>query len=466
MKKQTPKDLTGKDRHQLYLYFGDEFLVKEEVRGVVERTLDPDLRDTNFIILDGNSLDVSSLSTQLFTPSLFGESRVILVDQTTIFMSKTDQTKLVAKVIDSWKSGDKRTALKHLGQVLALAGVDSERLRRGNDWVGDVLSDSRSAEDGETFLAAARAFLEEERKVGSGGDEALVEEIMTSPFPEGTVLVFTAPGVDRRKKVFKAVEKHGRVVECAVREEKYGTGLDKKYFEDRVRDSINSVGKKIGTDALAAIYARSGKELRRLHSELEKLIGYVGDRAEITVQDVEALFSDFHEAGAFDLTNALRTADITKCLPALHENLRIVSHPLQTLGLIAADFRKLIVARELLFSVFKSSWKPGMTYQAFVPVAAKVRQENPSLTTKGKFNLLSMKDYPLYLLLKDAQKFPMEKLLKIMEAILHVDVMMKSSSLGSRAPEALLEELVHIVCSPATPGRVSNRRSDRQTHLA
>lgn len=461
MKKKTSEDLETGDRRQLYLFYGDEFLVKEEVGKLVARSLDPELRDTNFIVMDGNSLDVSNLSNQLFTPSLFGESRVILVDQTTVFMGRTDQAKLVTKVIDSWKSGDKRSALKHVGQVLALAGVDSARIERGNDWVGDVLGDSGSADDGESLQAAARAFVEDGRKVKAGGEENLIEEMVSTAFPEGTVLVFTAPGVDRRKKVFKAAEKYGRIVECSAREEKYGPGLDKQYVEQRVREAVKKAGKKIASDALEAIYARSGRELRRLHSELEKLIGYVGDRPQITVQDVEALFSDFHEAGAFDLTNALRTADITKCLPALYENLKVAAHPLQTLGLIAADFRKLIVARELLFSVFKSSWKPGMTYQAFVPAAAKVRLENPALMGKGKFNLLSMKDYPLYLLLRDAQRFPMEKLLRIMEAILHVDVMMKSSSLGSRAPETLLEELVYLVCSPVGSGRMRGRPGAR-----
>lgn len=462
MKKKISHAVETNGRHRLYLFYGDEFLVKEEVRKLVEHSLEPALRDTNFIVMDGAGLDVSYLSTQLFTPSLFGESRVILVDRTTVFMGKSDQAKLVAKVIDSWKSRDNRTALKHLGQALALAGVDSARLERGNDWVGDVLGDEGSADDGEILQAAARAFVEEGRKVRSAAEDVVIEEMVASTFPDGTVLVFTAPGVDKRKKVFKALEKYGSVVECAVREEKYGTGLDRQYFDERVREAVTRAGKKISSDAASAIYARSGRELRRLHSELEKLIGYVGERTQITVQDVEALFSDFHEAGAFDLTNALRTADITKCLPALHENLKVVAHPLQTLAMIAADFRKLIVARELLFSVFKSSWKPGMTYNAFRPVAAKVRQDNPALAGKGKFNLLSMKDYPLYLLLKDAQKFPMEKLLRIMEAILNVDVTMKSSSLGSRAPEALLEELVYLVCAPANPGPISGRRRTRQ----
>jgi hypothetical protein len=108
-----------------------------------------------------------------------------------------------------------------------------------------------------------------------------------------------------------------------------------------------------------------------------------------------------------------------------------------------------MVARELLFTVFRSSWKRGMTYQSFLPVLKKAREENPGLTQKGKLNLLTMKEYPLFLYLRDAQKFPMEKLTRIMEAILEADVMMKSSRLGSQAPKAVLENLVMTICEPS-----------------
>jgi hypothetical protein len=108
-----------------------------------------------------------------------------------------------------------------------------------------------------------------------------------------------------------------------------------------------------------------------------------------------------------------------------------------------------MVARELLFTVFKSTWKPRMQYNGFVSVAKQVRDENPELMGKGKFKLLSMKDYPLFLYLRDAQKFPMNKLMTIMEKVLEVDVKLKSTRLGSRSPQTLLEDLVFTICEPA-----------------
>jgi len=445
--KSTAHAISGKQAVDLYLLFGDEFLVKEQVHRLVEELLEPSLREINLIVLDGADLDLATLANHLFTPSLFGGSRVILVDQTSLFMGRTDQGKLAAKVLTAWRQGDRKTALPSLGQLLAVSGLDRERIAEDIEWTTTLLGESASAEDREAITAAVRVFFDEGRSVRTGGDEAVVDEMLAAAFPEGTVVILTATAVDKRKKLFKAVEKRGRVIECAGRVEKYGPGLERSFFDQRVRNTLEKAGHKIAPDALDKIYSLAGKDLRQLHSELEKLITYVGNKPQVTVKDVEAVISDSHEAAFFDLTNALRTADISRCLPALVENLRIVDHPLQTLAAIATETRRLMAARELLFTVFSGSWKPGISYERFVPRLQSVRQNRPDLMEKGKFKLLAMKDYPLYLLLKDCQKFPLEKLIRIMEAVLEADIMIKSSKVGHNSPESILQNLVLTICS-------------------
>jgi DNA polymerase III subunit delta len=441
---KSKKLATPQDTSNLYLFYGDEFLVKEQVYSLIDNILDPGLRNTNLMIFDGGNLDISALSSHLFTPSLFGGSRVLLVDQTTIFMGRSDHGKVMNKSLDCWRAGDRNGALRAFGRLLSVSGVSTRDLTGNEDWITEI-SESVALEDRETLARIAEAFLEDGKTAVSGGEDFL-EELINSTFPEGTVLVFSATSVDKKKKVFKALDKRGRIVECAVRQEKYGAGLDRDFFAGRVKETLQAAGKNISPAALNKMYARSGSEMRTLQSELDKLIGYVGTRAGITEADVDALFSDFHQAAFFELNNVLRTCDISKCLPALHENLKIVAHPLQTLGAIATEFRRLMIAREMLFTVFKSSWKPGMQYKGFVSVVQQVREDNPGLMGKGKFRLLSMKDYPLYLYLKDAQKFPMIKLMAIMEKILQVDIQLKSSRLGSKAPKTLLEDLVLTIC--------------------
>ena len=441
------KDLS-ENSDSVQLFYGDEFLVKERVRELLDKLLKPDLRSTNLIVIDGINVDVSYLSNQLFTPSLFGGARVLLVENTTLFSARTDQQKTLRKVIDSWDGGDRKAAFRAFAQLLSLLGIDSGNLENSSDWIDEVLGGSSTVRDREALSEIGREFLEENETTELKGSETALEELILSSFPEQIFLIFTTASVDKRKKIFKAVEKRGRVVECAVPREKRGATLEKGFFEDQVRQALRGSGKNINPRAIRVMYSRAGGDLRQLRAEIDKLVAFVGDRKEINVQDVETLFDDSHETEFFEFTNALRSAELAQCLPALHKNLRMVSHPLQTLAIVANDIRRLMVARELLFSTFRETWKPGMSYDDFVPIARKALQDDPRAKEKGTYNLLAMNEYALFNLLKVAQKFTMERLLYIMEAILEADVLLKSSRLGARSPQVIMEQVVYAICKP------------------
>jgi DNA polymerase-3 subunit delta len=433
----------------LFLFYGDEFLIKEQVNALIARKLDEDLRKTNLIVIDGNALDIGALAALVATPSLFGGARVILVEQTTIFAARSDQRKIAGRVIESWKRGDRKGALRGLSQLMQVSGVERADLAQGLDWTAEVLGESAPHEEREALGQVARHYLESDHQAGKRGDDDQMEELISSSFPEETVLVFTATDVDKRKKVFKALELQGKVVNCAARQDRLGVALDRPFFEERVGQALKEAGKKIRPDAIEKMYARCGKDLRQLNSELTKLIEYVGGRKEITAQDVEHIFMDFHEVAFFELNKVVRTGNLAQCLTALHENLQLVSHPLQTLAAIANEFRRLMIARELLFTLFRASWRPGITYKEFTPLVRQIREQNPQMAKQGKFKLLAMNDYVLYLLLRDAQRFSMDRLIRIMERIHKVDVMLKSTRVGSRSPELIMEDLMLFICQPA-----------------
>ena len=174
VKKKASSDITAEARDSLFLIYGDEFLVKEQVKRLTADLLEPEFKDTNLFVLDGSNLDLSLLSLHLFTPTLFGGSRMILVDQTTLFMGRSDQRKLVEKTVGAWKAGDKKGALRTLGQLLNLVGADSRDVENGSDWLPAVLGDSEGPEDREILSAAARALVEDGAKIQSVSDERFV----------------------------------------------------------------------------------------------------------------------------------------------------------------------------------------------------------------------------------------------------------------------------------------------------
>ncbi len=430
-------------RKRLRLFYGEEFLVKQQVAQLIKVTLPDSSRDTNLIILDGANLDISLLSTHAFTSSLFGGPRMLLVEQTAAFQAGSDNSKSLNKAIQAWNSGDTKAAFRAFGQHLALAQIPVAE-RSPEELVSEIRSigTTTSPQNDEALFRLAEAFIESGPSSPSSSAEKALEQMLERELPDDLTLVFTADSADSRKRLFKIVAKRGQVTECSVQHEKYGGGMDRSFFDRQVQEALSQAGKTIGRSSLEKMYARCGVGMRTLNSELQKLIAYLGDRERVTDRDVEDVFSDFHQPSFFEFINGLHSGSLAKCLPALHESLKTAQHPLQILGALASEFRKMISARELLFTVLRPYWKPGMTYTGFVKMMNDLRSQNPGLLDKKKFKILGMKDYPLFRILTTAQKFPLEQLTRAMEAILQVDIRMKSSALASKSPEIILEDLL------------------------
>ena len=62
---------------------------------------------------------------------------------------------------------------------------------------------------------------------------------------------------------------------------------------------------------------RTGFSVRTLESELEKILLYVGDRAEVRRRTSWPFSSSSREASIFDLTNAVKSRDVAGALHAL-----------------------------------------------------------------------------------------------------------------------------------------------------
>jgi hypothetical protein len=88
-----------------------------------------------------------------------------------------------------------------------------------------------------------------------------------------------------------------------------------------------------------------------------------------------------------------------------------------------------------------------MTYMQFKPVLAGLRERRPKPSPKDRGDLLVLADYAVYSYLQDCQKFTMERLAGIMEAILEADVLIKSTRIGGTSPSVVLEQLMMKICA-------------------
>ena len=181
------------------------------------------------------------------------------------------------------------------------------------------------------FFGDRRVVLVKNLDELSADEQRVIEEYLNRGLPP-TVAIFTARNLDRRSRLFKAFQKQGTVHPCDPRSAREAPTWAEGYAA--------RLGKRIRPEAAGELVTLVGTGLRTLGLEVEKLAAYVGDRGEITVEDVEAVASRLTETSVFALTDAIGERNARKALQAL-ESLLQTEHPLPVLGMIAGQYRRL-----------------------------------------------------------------------------------------------------------------------------
>lgn len=114
------------------------------------------------------------------------------------------------------------------------------------------------------------------------------------------------------------------------------------WIERRAR----SKGGAISREAVVALAALVGSDLRLLDQEIEKLLLYADGR-QVTTEDVQALVSRARETSMFDLVDCVGRRQADRALRLLHRLLDEGEAPLYVLAMLARQIRILIQVSEL-----------------------------------------------------------------------------------------------------------------------
>ncbi|NOQ52176.1 MAG: DNA polymerase III subunit delta [Desulfuromonadaceae bacterium] len=226
---------------------------------------------------------------------------------------------------------------------------------------------------------------------------------LNNPAPE-TCLLFVAEKIDSRRKFFLQFKKIGQLVEFKP--------LSEREIPAYIRSFLDERDMRISADALDLFCNLSGGGLYEVHSELEKLLNYLGDRSLVDVSDVQAVVSKNRSENIFELGNAVGRGDAAKALALIKRLVDTGEAPLKILSLLVRHFRQLWKVRELQVKKSSSREISGTAGVPFFVVDALIIQ--------GK--RFSRKDFQ-----------------RAFELFIETDLAMKSS--GADA-EALLENLL------------------------
>ena len=114
-----------------------------------------------------------------------------------------------------------------------------------------------------------------------------------------------------------------------------------------ITDRAKKHGGSIEFAAAQRLAVLIGGDLRRLDSELNKLITYVNAQRSITEKDVNLLVSDASTSSVFDLVDALGKREGKRAVHELHHLLDQGENPLGLLAMIVRQYRLLILVKEM-----------------------------------------------------------------------------------------------------------------------
>ena len=184
-----------------------------------------------------------------------------------------------------------------------------------------------------------------------------------------------------------------------------------------IRTIARELGKDIAPQAVGYIQEAVGRDLQGLYHELSKASLYVGERKRIELADVEGVVSEVRAATIFELTKAIGERDLKRTFRALERIWEGGEPPLKILGMIARQFRHLLITKEV--------------------------QANGGGAEEIKKQIGVPNPYYLKELAAQARGFSQGALQRAIKTLWETDLRLKRSSLSKRL---LLEGLVITLC--------------------
>lgn len=165
--------------------------------------------------------------------------------------------------------------------------------------------------------------------------------------PRSTCLVFwQSENIDKRKKIFQAIKKAGGVWEF----EKLKSMELEKWIEKHLREKSKAIQRPAlhffmeNGDYLSK---NSTKTLIDIVNEINKMIDYVGDKKNITIEDIEKILPRKLENDIFKMVDAIGQKNRKVSLKLLNDMLKEGESEIKILFMIARQFRILIQCKEL-----------------------------------------------------------------------------------------------------------------------
>jgi DNA polymerase-3 subunit delta len=276
--------------------------------------------------------------------------------------------------------------------------------------------------------------------------DALTEfsEKLKRGLPDGVTLLISAIGCDRRKSLYKSIEKLGEVQFFeALEGDKNHSDEDVVAF---VQGRLRAEGKTMSHEALKTFRELVAVDLREMANELEKLFVYVGKRREISADDVRAICSASRQAVIWELTDALGARRLPQAISALENMLDSGEQPMGVLMMLVAQFRLMLLVKDLMQrKLIAAREGPGGNFE-FVKAFERLPEQHTTHFPRTKEGKLPSA-WRLYRCALGAKNFSTTELIRAMDLLLEANRQLVSTQLDDRL---VLEEAIAKIARKPT----------------
>lgn len=259
------------------------------------------------------------------TGSLFGGSRLLVVQEVNAFVSAKEIASLYDKAVADWKSAKtdrkRASASAKLLHLLGLAGCDLDMQDRAIADALGVAADATLAD----MLAFCRAS---GRKAGRGEDDAaLLMEAITRGGAPGAMLLMRTGEVPRDSATIDLINKHGAVVVADLTREGFVAALDQAIAavaaDANVTFDTNAVARlrqRLGIDRmLADKFSKEVPPFRIAINEAERLATLAGSGGRVTAGIVDREIAAVEGGARYELGSLFTEGKIIEAIAKLRD---------------------------------------------------------------------------------------------------------------------------------------------------
>ena len=188
------------------------------------------------------------------------------------------------------------------------------------------------------FFAQKRLVIMENTGFLKSSNDELADYI--KHIPDYLVVVMVEKDVDKRNKVYKAVDSVGYI--CEMKPQTTAT-LEKWIAGRLAKDNL-----KISREACDLILDKTGAGMDYIRQETEKLVSYCQGRDVVTVEDVEKVCATQTTSHIFDMISAIANKKQQQALDLYYDLLELKEPPMRILYLIVRQFNGILQVKDLM----------------------------------------------------------------------------------------------------------------------